>query len=88
MLDPDEVAQYEAWRQDKLVSETDLSPHAYNVEMESQALAYEKGVDDVMSSTDVIGELTKVETGLHAERFKADNPYRAKGMRGERKITS
>jgi len=43
MLDPEAAADYEAWRMGKLVSETDLSIHAYNLEVGAVALAWETG---------------------------------------------
>ncbi len=46
MIDPDEFADYEAWREHKLTTSTDLSVQAYNTEMEAAALAYEAGWRD------------------------------------------
>jgi len=43
MLDPDEVADYEAWKLAKLNSSQDLSVRAYNMEMEANALSWEEG---------------------------------------------
>ena len=76
MLDPDEVAAYEVWKHDKLVSETDLSIHAYNLEIQATALAWEAGARAAVSPQSNI------------ERILISNPYRGKGAAGERKITS
>lgn len=76
MLDPDEVAAYEQWKHDKLVSETDISIRAYNIEMEGHALAFDSGVDAAFA-----GMIVKE----NAEQVKAKSPYRAKGMKGERR---
>ena len=43
MLDPDEVARYEEWKQRKIQGQLDLSVQAYNLEQESVALAWEDG---------------------------------------------
>lgn len=43
MLDPDEVAEYEAWKMAKLHGAQDLSAHAFNTEMEANALSWEEG---------------------------------------------
>lgn len=43
MLDPEEFAEYEAWRQHRLTASTDISVQAFNVEMESTALAWQAG---------------------------------------------
>ena len=43
MLDPDEVASYEEWKQRKIQGQLDLSVQAYNLEQESVALAWEDG---------------------------------------------
>lgn len=40
MLDPDEVASYEEWKQRKIQGQLDLSVQAYNLEQESVALAW------------------------------------------------
>jgi len=78
MLDADEVAQYEAWKQNKLTSSTDLSVHSYNIEQEAAALAYEAGVRAGVNPID-------------HERLASllrDNPYRRPGMTGFRKLTT
>lgn len=43
MLDPIEIAEYEAWKQSKLVGQIDLSVQAYNLEQEANALAWDEG---------------------------------------------
>lgn len=70
MLDPDEVANYEAWKERKLTSSTDLSVHAYNVEQEGLALAYDAGVDDGFKGQVALKS---------AKDVKAASPYRRKG---------
>jgi hypothetical protein len=75
MLDPDEFADYEAWKENKLTSQTDLSVRAYNAEMESLALAWEAGVRESINVSDI----QKINSTLDR------NPYRGKGMRGERR---
>ena len=82
MLDPDEMAAYEEWKERKLTSSTDLSVSAFNVEQEGPALAYEAGVD-----AGVKGAAAKKS----AEEVKKASPYRAQGMTGHippKKITS
>lgn len=76
MLDPDEMAAYEAWREHKLTMSTDLSVSTYNVEQEGPALAWEAGWDAAQ--------------GAHP-KSREENPYRARGMVAERpkkKLTS
>jgi hypothetical protein len=70
MLDAEEVADYEAWKERKLTGSTDLSVGAYNAEMEGPALAWEAG-------------WRAHELDGSPESY-ARNPYRAKGMTGER----
>lgn len=76
MIDPDEFADYEAWREHKLTTSTDLSVQAYNAEMEAAALAYEAGARAAFA-------------GMVARRSEEDvireNPYRKPGTRGERR---
>lgn len=43
VLDADEVAEYEAWKLEKLTGNTDLSVAAYNREQERDALAWDDG---------------------------------------------
>lgn len=43
MLDPEEMADYETWKERKLDESIDLSYAAYNVEREAAALAWEAG---------------------------------------------
>lgn len=62
------MAAYEAWKEHKLTSETDLSVAAYNLEMEAQALAWDEGW----------------RTGQHPEDGIETNPYRGPGMRAAR----
>lgn len=75
MLDPDEVANFEAWRETKLLGSVDLSVHAYNVEQEGAALAYEAGVRDAVRKT---------AEGFSVNAIIAASPYRGRGMAGER----
>jgi len=75
MLDPDEFAEYEAWREHKLTSQTDLSVRAYNAEMESLALAWESGAMAFAGRG----------AGESLDDVIRTNPYRGKGMRGERR---
>lgn len=70
MLDREEQADYEAWKVRKLEGQIDLSVEAYNIEMEAPALAWEAGWDDAQ--------------GVYPKE-RSQNPYRAKGMNGERK---
>lgn len=75
MIDPDEFASYEAWREHKLTSATDLSVRAYNMEQEAAALHWEEGVK-AMAAGAIIRE--------NSADVMRKNPYRAKGMTGER----
>lgn len=75
MLDPDEVADYEAWKARRLESSIDLSPHAYNTEMEANAISWEEGVRAAFA-----GMIARHDQ----EDVFASNPFRAKGMRGYR----
>lgn len=45
MLDTEEQARFEAWREHKLNEQLDLSSTAYNLEVEGPALAWEAGWD-------------------------------------------
>lgn len=76
MLDPDEVADFEAWKAHKLTSHVDLSVAAYNLEMEAQALAWEAGVRAMANALPIRKSPTEVIE---------ENPYRKPGMRGERR---
>lgn len=69
MLDPDEMAAYEAWKAHKLTTSTDLSASAFNTEQEGPALAWEAGWDDAQGAY---------------PKARADNPYRGSGMSGAR----
>lgn len=73
MLDPDEQAEYEAWRMHKLTTHPDLSVAAYNTEMAAVAVAWEEGARASHKVSDDIDSLL--------ER----NPYRKPGMRGARR---
>ena len=73
MLDPDEVAAFEVWKEHKLTTSIDLSANAFNLEQEAPALAWEAGWDAAQ--------------GAHPAA-RASNPYRAKGTTGYRPITS
>lgn len=75
MLDPDEVADYEAWKARRLEGSIDLSPHAYNTEMEANAISWEEGVRAAFDG---------VAIGQGREDVLRTNPFRAKGMRGYR----
>lgn len=86
MLDAEAVKDYEHWKMKKLTAGVDLSVQAYNLDMESTALAYEAGVKAVASRIGYATGDTSVDEVL------ADNPYRKPGMNGEpsatRKVTS
>jgi hypothetical protein len=77
MLDPEEMADYEAWKQHKVTSQLDVSASAYNLEVESTALAYETGVKDAFAA---------VAVDINLPEVIAANPYRQPGMRGYRKV--
>lgn len=83
MLDAEAVADYEAWKQKKILGSQDLSLDAYNLEHiqdEGAALAYDAGVDAAFSG---------IITRQNAADVKAASPYRGKGTAGERRrITS
>lgn len=79
MLDPDEMADYEAWKERKLTGQVDLSVNAYNVEQEAVALAFDAGVDAAFAGA-IIRQ--------NAQDVKRQSPYRRKGTTGYRKITS
>lgn len=72
MLDPDEMAAYEAWKQHKLTSSVDLSVSAFNLEMEGPALAYEAGLRAALGRG----------PGETLDDLIAASPYRRKGMTG------
>jgi hypothetical protein len=73
MLNPDAVAEYEAWREHKLVTSQDLSIHAFNAEMVANAAAWDEGVRAAVGP----GDSQKVNSLLDG------NPYRQPGMRAE-----
>jgi len=78
VLDIDEMAAYEEWKEHKLTTATDLSVGAFNLESEAVALAWEAGWDAAQ--------------GAHP-KGREENPYRAKGMSGyvrpsTKKVTS
>lgn len=77
MLDPDEVAAYEAWKHEKLLGTVDLSVRAYNAEMVGHAAAYERAIKDAMEVLPPISDISEKLSALSAK-----NPYRARGMRG------
>ena len=68
MLDPDSVAEYEAWKMHKITGQLDLSVSAFNAEMEGLALAWEDGW----------------RVGREGKKPITENPQRQPGMRGER----
>ena len=72
MLDPDEYAAYEAWKQTKLTTHPDLSVQAFNTEMTAQAVAYDEALEAVIGRVD----------WQKLQSFKSSNPYRQPGMRG------
>lgn len=79
VLDPDEMAVYEEWRANKLASSVDLSVHAFNVEQEGAALAYEAGVSALYKrSRDSAHSVSENDVDVVIR----DNPYRAKGTMG------
>lgn len=67
MLDIDEMAAYEAWKEHKITTSTDISVGAFNLESEAVALAWEAGWDAAQ--------------GAHP-KARESNPYRQKGMSG------
>ena len=75
VLDPDEVADYEAWKARRLEGSIDLSPHAYNTEMEANAISWEEGVRAAFAG---------IVIRQNREDVLRTNPFRAKGMRGYR----
>lgn len=77
MLDPDEVADFETWKQAKLNGIHDLSVSAYNTEMEALALAWEAGAKTAHEFRDA--DITSI---------LAKNPHRKPGMKGERRATA
>lgn len=76
VLDPDEFALYEVWKANRLTNSTDLSVHAYNLEQEALALAWEAGAKVAFSAAQ--------SRGMSIEEVLSSNPNRAKGMKGER----
>lgn len=78
MLDPAEVADYEAWKERRLVGQTDLSVAAYNMELEAHALAFEDGVRAAINPAETQKILEILE----------QNPYRKPGMNGYRGASS
>lgn len=74
MIDVDQQADFEAWRERKIVGQVDISVAAYNIEMESQAVAWEEGL-----AHGALGR-SRAEVDL----LMLDNPYRKAGMTGER----
>lgn len=69
MLDPAEVAAYEAWKLHKLTAQTDLTITAYNAEMTALAAAWDSGVVASVSQE-------------FAAKILPQNPYRRPGMTG------
>ena len=83
VLDPDEVADYEAWKARRLEGSIDLSPHAYNTEMEANAISWEEGVRAMANYVTIEKPDARLNTIDVAEVMRT-NPFRAKGMRGYR----
>lgn len=75
MLDPDLVAEFEAWKAEKLNGQLDLSIATFNREAEALALAYEQGVKDAFKGATI---------RQNAQEVIDSNPYRGAGMKGER----
>lgn len=70
MLDPDELAAFEAWKLAKLAGQVDLTVASFNAEMGALARAYDEGIDAMENSRE------------SASSLKARSPYRRPGMRG------
>lgn len=68
MLDIDEMAAYEAWKEHKITTSTDISVGAFNLESEAVALAWEAG--------------WRAHEKSGSPESYAANPYRQKGMSG------
>lgn len=79
MLDTEQQADYEAWKERKLMGSIDLSVGAYNAEMESQAVAWEEGM-----RTGVRRLVSGLPPSRYEEELISQNPYRKAGMNGER----
>lgn len=73
MLDPEEFAHYEAWREHKLTTSTDLSVIAYNTEMVALSSAWKSGV---------LAAFGGEAEGMEVEDVLAANPYNKPGMTG------
>ena len=76
MLDEDEMAAYEAWKQQKLVSYPDVSVAAYNAEMGIHANAWDEGAKFALA----VSTLNATEWQMNA--VLRENPFRQQGMRG------
>jgi hypothetical protein len=74
MIDADEFAAYEMWREARVLGQVDVSVHAFNAEQEGLALAWEAGVMFAI----------KADNGLTTASIEAANPYRGAGMTGAR----
>ena len=84
MIDPDEMTAFEDWKAKKLMGQVDLSISAFNLEQESQALAYEAGVKDVFSE---LGEDGAAKAGIATlDEFLTTSPYRKPGMKGQKPV--
>ena len=79
MLDIEEVAAYEAWKEHKLTSSVDLSVSAFNLESEAVAVAYELGVAALYKRCKAS---KSVASGEDVAAVVRANPYRQKGMTG------
>lgn len=82
MLDPDEMAAYEAWKQHKLTGISDLSVSAFNTEQEATALAWAAGVKALHARIMPTNDLHRAGLDQLLEHLLADNPYRKPGMTG------
>lgn len=76
MLDATELAEFEAWKHEKFVNQSqDLTFTAYQAETQGPALAYEAGVRDGFQGA---------ANDFTIDDVIADSPYRKPGMAGER----
>lgn len=85
MLDPEQQADFEEWRGRKILGQVDISPAAYNSEMEGLAVAWEEGVKRLADYGTVERDWPLASIDLN--EVIATNPYRRPGMRGERPST-
>jgi hypothetical protein len=82
VIDPSELAEYEAWKLRKIEGQLDLTITAFNAEMESQALAWEEGAKSLLLHEVNSSDQEKIMSLMRW--IEGNNPFRAKGMRGYR----